>query len=292
MTIHLRSSLDLLYARSLSSTSSTIREIQTTTTRGEHEARQNRRALHQYHPHAGDGRRAAGRCPVIPERRWPWRRWVTCCGNASCDSIRQTRSGPTATASCCRPGTRRCCCIRCCIWRQVKAVNRQYEIPGEPSVTLDDIKRFRQLDSKCPGHPEYRWTSGVETTTGPLGQGAANSVGMAIGRSLDGERLQPPRLRDVQLPRLCPVGRRLHDGRDLQRGRLAGRAPQARQPVLDLRQQPHHDRGEDRPGLQRGRGHAFRGAMAGTSCTSPMPTTWKCSSRRSMRRRIRPIGRR
>ena len=62
----------------------------------------------------------------------------------------------------------------------VKAVNSKYEIKGEPSVTLDDIKRFRQLDSKCPGHPEYRWTSGVETTTGPLGQGVANSVGMAI----------------------------------------------------------------------------------------------------------------
>ena len=62
----------------------------------------------------------------------------------------------------------------------VKAVNADYETPGNPSVTLDDIKRFRQLDSKCPGHPEYRWTSGVETTTGPLGQGVATSVGMAI----------------------------------------------------------------------------------------------------------------
>ncbi len=62
----------------------------------------------------------------------------------------------------------------------VKAVNAQYESVGKPSVTLDDIKRFRQLDSKCPGHPEYRWTSGVETTTGPLGQGVATSVGMAI----------------------------------------------------------------------------------------------------------------
>ena len=61
----------------------------------------------------------------------------------------------------------------------VKAVNPAYERLGELSVTLDDIKRFRQLDSKCPGHPEYRWTSGVETTTGPLGQGVANSVGMA-----------------------------------------------------------------------------------------------------------------
>jgi transketolase len=62
----------------------------------------------------------------------------------------------------------------------VKAVDPNYEVVGKPSVTLDDIKRFRQLDSKCPGHPEYRWTSGVETTTGPLGQGVSNSVGMAI----------------------------------------------------------------------------------------------------------------
>jgi transketolase len=63
---------------------------------------------------------------------------------------------------------------------EVKAVNGKYETTGAPSVSLDDIKRFRQLDSRCPGHPEYRWTSGVETTTGPLGQGIANSVGMAI----------------------------------------------------------------------------------------------------------------
>ncbi len=62
----------------------------------------------------------------------------------------------------------------------VKAVNSKYESLGELSVKLEDIKRFRQLDSKCPGHPEYRWTSGIETTTGPLGQGLANSVGMAI----------------------------------------------------------------------------------------------------------------
>ena len=65
---------------------------------------------------------------------------------------------------------------------QTKAVNPKYERLGTPTVTLDDIKKFRQLDSKCPGHPEYRWTSGVETTTGPLGQGFATSVGMAIAR--------------------------------------------------------------------------------------------------------------
>src|SRR5438105_2342504 len=62
----------------------------------------------------------------------------------------------------------------------VRAVNPKYERLGEPAVSLEDIKNFRQLGSKCPGHPEYRLTSGVETTTGPLGQGVATSVGMAI----------------------------------------------------------------------------------------------------------------
>jgi transketolase len=62
----------------------------------------------------------------------------------------------------------------------VRAVNPKYERLGEYAVTLEDIKKFRQIDSKTPGHPEYRLTSGVETTTGPLGQGVGNSVGMAI----------------------------------------------------------------------------------------------------------------
>jgi len=64
----------------------------------------------------------------------------------------------------------------------VRAVNADYEALGAPAVTLDDIKRFRQLGSKAPGHPEYHWVSGVETTTGPLGQGIATSVGMAMAQ--------------------------------------------------------------------------------------------------------------
>ncbi len=65
---------------------------------------------------------------------------------------------------------------------QVKAVNSDYQMPGAMALTLDDLKKFRQIDSKTPGHPEYRMTSGVETTTGPLGQGVATSVGMAMAR--------------------------------------------------------------------------------------------------------------
>lgn len=74
----------------------------------------------------------------------------------------------------------------------VKAVNPKYERLGESAVTLDDIERFRQLDSKCPGHPEYRWTSGIETTTGPLGQGVATSVGMAISAKWQAQHFNRP----------------------------------------------------------------------------------------------------
>jgi transketolase len=70
----------------------------------------------------------------------------------------------------------------------VQAVDPAYEVLGQPAVTLDDLKSFRQLGSKCPGHPEYRWTSGVETTTGPLGAGAATAVGMAVASKWLGAR--------------------------------------------------------------------------------------------------------
>ena len=74
----------------------------------------------------------------------------------------------------------------------VKAVDAEYRVLNQPAISLDDIKSFRQLDSKTPGHPEYRITSGVETTTGPLGQGIGNSVGMAIaGKWLEARYNRP-----------------------------------------------------------------------------------------------------
>src|SRR6185437_3241757 len=89
-----------------------------------------------------------------------------------------------------------------------RAVNAQYERLGEPAVTLDDIRHFRQLDSKAPGHPEYHWVSGVETTTGPLGQGIATSVGMAIARKWLGSRYNKPDfdLFDYNIYAICGDG--------------------------------------------------------------------------------------
>jgi transketolase len=89
-----------------------------------------------------------------------------------------------------------------------RAVNAQYERLGEPAVTLDDIRHFRQLGSKAPGHPEYHWVSGVETTTGPLGQGIATSVGMAISRKWLGSRYNKPGfdLFDYNIYAICGDG--------------------------------------------------------------------------------------
>ena len=90
----------------------------------------------------------------------------------------------------------------------VKSVNRKYEVLGTPAVSIDDIKKFRQLDSKTPGHPEYRLTSGVETTTGPLGQGVATSVGMAIGSKWLAARYNTPEFKvfDFNVYALCGDG--------------------------------------------------------------------------------------
>jgi transketolase len=90
----------------------------------------------------------------------------------------------------------------------VKAANPSYEQVGRDAVTLDDIKTFRQAGSRCPGHPEHGWTSGVETTTGPLGQGVATSVGMAIAGKFLGATYNRPGydLFDFNVYALCGDG--------------------------------------------------------------------------------------
>src|ERR1700761_8412434 len=91
---------------------------------------------------------------------------------------------------------------------KTQAVNAEYENLGQPAVTLDDIRHLRQLDSKAPGHPEYHLVSGVETTTGPLGQGIATSVGMAIARKWLGQRYNRPgfELFDYNIYAVCGDG--------------------------------------------------------------------------------------
>jgi transketolase len=106
----------------------------------------------------------------------------------------------------------------------VKAVSKDYETLGDPSVPLEAIKHFRQLDSRCPGHPEYRWTSGVECTTGPLGSGVASSVGMAMaGRWMATHFNQPgfENLIDFNIYAICGDGC-LMEGISAEAASLAG----------------------------------------------------------------------
>ena len=80
--------------------------------------------------------------------------------------------------------------------------------PGRAAVTLDDIKALRQLGSRCPGHPEYGLTTGVETTTGPLGQGCGDSVGMAMASRWLATRFNRPdeTLFDFDVYAICGDG--------------------------------------------------------------------------------------
>ena len=91
---------------------------------------------------------------------------------------------------------------------KTQAVNAEYETIGQPSVTLEDIKRFRQLHSHAPGHPEYHWVSGVETTTGPLGQGVATSVGMAMAQKWLADHYNKPgfEIFDYNIYAICGDG--------------------------------------------------------------------------------------
>lgn len=90
----------------------------------------------------------------------------------------------------------------------VKQLDDDGRPTGEPAVSLDDLRRFRQLHGRCPGHPEFGHTSGVETTTGPLGQGIGNSVGMAVASRWLAARYNRPDfdLFDFNVYALCSDG--------------------------------------------------------------------------------------
>ena len=146
--------------------------------------------------------------PVIPEHRWPWRRWLIAFGSSSFASIPHDPVWPNRDRFVLSIGHASMLLYALLHLTEVRAVSKDYESLGEPSVPLDALKAFRQLDSRCPGHPEYRWTSGVETTTGPLGQGVATSVGMAIARQWLAARYNRPgfELFDFNVYALCGDG--------------------------------------------------------------------------------------
>ena len=118
----------------------------------------------------------------------------------------------------------RCCSIRCCTWRacgrSIKHGNRSQD---GLAITLDDIKNFRQLHSPCAGHPEFGEAAGIETTTGPLGQGVGNSVGMAMAAKWLAARYNRPgfELFDNRVYVLCSDGD-LMEGISSEAASLAG----------------------------------------------------------------------
>ena len=115
-------------------------------------------------------------------------------------------------------------------------------LTGYADMTLDELKQFRQLGSRTAGHPEYGHASGIETTTGPLGQGLGNSVGFALAERLLAERFG----RDVvDHYTYVIVRRRLPDGRHRPGGDHPGRPSRARPPDRAVRRQRHLDRRAD-----------------------------------------------
>ena len=150
---------------------------------------------------------------AIPARRWPWRRSPTSCGPRCCATIPARPTGRTAIGIVLSCGHASMLLYSLLHLAGVKQSSRTARSPTNRPCRSTHLRNFRQLDSRLPGHPEYGHTTGVETTTGPLGQGCGNSVGMAIASKWLAAHVQPARLRAVRLQRLRPVQRRRPDGR-------------------------------------------------------------------------------
>ena len=155
---------------------------------------------------------------------------------------------------------------------EVRRVDKQGHVLKDLAVPMEEIKRFRQLGSLTPGHPESHLTSGVETTTGPLGQGVGNSVGMAIASKWLAANFNRPdfEIFDFNVYAICSDGD-LMEG-DRRRSRISGRTSEAFESLLDLRQQSHHPRWSRRTGRSAKTLPLALSDMDGTSRAWPMPT--------------------
>ena len=148
------------------------------------------------------------RSPAIPARRWRWRRSAYTLWSRFLRYDPDRPDWPNRDRFVLSCGHASMLLYSLLHMAAVREIDADGKPTGKPAVSLDDIKAFRQLDSKTPGHPEYRLTTGVETTTGPLGQGCGNSVGMAIaGRWLGAQFNRPDaNLFDYNVYAICSDG--------------------------------------------------------------------------------------
>ena len=181
----------------------------------------------QRHPRARHGRPAAGRTPAIRARRWHSRRSPTCCSRGSCATTRPIPSWPDRDRFVLSNGH-----ASILQYSMLYLTGYGLELRGPPRSSASG-------DRARPATPRCTTLAGVEVTTGPLGQGFANGVGMAIAErflrpQFGPEADRPPHLRHLR--------RRRPDGGRQPRGGLARRPPRARPPRVCLRRQPHHHR--------------------------------------------------
>ena len=217
----------------------------------------NRNPLHQYHPHSLDGRCAEGQFGPSRHSHGPGAGGLL--PVAALPALRSGRSHlaqPRSLRAVRRP------CLHAALFRPAPGGSQDGHAPVRCPRRAGRQTRRHQAFS--PTRQQMPRPSGVPLDLGrrndnrPARPGCRQHRRHGHRRPLAGQPLQPPRFHSLRLQRLRPVRRRLHDGGPHRRSGLAGGTSQALQPVLDLRQQPHHHRGQHLPGLQRRRGHAFR----------------------------------
>ena len=204
-----------------------------------------RSVVYQHHPHPGHGRRATG--PLRPSGRADGAGAGGLLSLAALPALRPrppdlAQSRPLRAVG--RPRLDAALRHAASDWRQsgqsqVRGAGRAVGVAGRHQA----LSPARQQMPRPSGIP---LDLGRRDDHRPTGARRGHQRRHGHRRAVGGQLFRPPGLRHVRLRRLRPVRRRLHDGGHLQRGRLAGRTPQTRQPVLDLRQQPHHHRGQHR----------------------------------------------